>query len=484
VVRNIGRAAALALVLAAGSASGEEPSLLRTTLGSRHALSIWPRTPNGAPRDVLENRTYASLSAHRREDETLTWELGARFDLSYPCALGQNGTLARPSLSPEIRPWEAWVDVALGSALRMRAGNQIFTRGKLDALSAGAVLGALDLRQGPSAEMDQLRMPLPLALATWTPAEDVTIELGWAPFFVPHRFDVYGSNYALLAPTASAPVARAIRSLRDRLSDETFDAIAEDLSRTTTPDRDLGSGEAVARTALKVGSADVSATWAWVREKLPTLALSPALRRFVQAPLDPAVAAELTASRSREPLVAARYHRYQQLALDVEGTAGAFTFVAESGLSLGRRTLARTEDDLAPAPVEAAVVQGGAGLTYVGGESFFLTVQATAIHPATTPRDSRGRRRDWIGYGGLPVLGVAIVACERRWEHDRIALQLLGTTSGPSVAAVARYAHRFGDSFDVGAGVAWFVGRASNEDSIAAFSDRFDQVFVSAEWKR
>jgi hypothetical protein len=437
------------LLLAPPAHAGDE-SAFEPSVGMREVVSPWMRTAPGVPRDVLESWTWCNLGGGRRESADLTWKASVRFDLNLRARAADRGALAKPAWGFEVRPWEAWADLALGDAIRVRAGNQFFVRGKLDVASPGAMLGAIDVRQGPSADPDQIRLPVPMVLATWTPSETIVVEVAWEPLFMPDRVDLLGSNYALLSPTASPALYRSLRALEARMPPSALAALVADVTRIGPGG--LPGGEAMTRTTWRAGSVDLGASYGWVRQKLPAISVQ--------------------SSR-----IDAEYDRYHQVTADAEMAVGAFTFAAEAGLALGKKQYLARETLPLPsiAPPQLA---GGLKATWTKSERLAATLETSVIAPTKPPAEGH-----LLGFGGAPVLGIAAFGIEPRWEKDRLAIHALATTSGPSAAIVARYAHSLTRTIEIGAGAAVFFSGSARGDSIGAMTDRLDQAFVFAEWK-
>ena len=448
------------------------PQLWRLSVLSRGAMQTsWDDLPGGG-KDVVEWRTRAILSAGDSPTRRLKWEVGARIDV-----LARAQRRGEPATTFEARPWEAYLDVAPWDRLRIKVGNQILSWGRLDVGSAADVLGAYDLREGPAIDIDALRIPTPTATVTWFPIDAAQLDIGYTPFFTPHRFDVAGTNYALVGPNAPAAVASAFQKLRGQLDPSSYAAITSDFARVNSPDARPDNGELGARGTWRTGPFDLAVTYGFVRSKLPSIALAPelvALLASANGTTDLTAAGQVAAKiQNGEHLVTTSYDRYHQVALDMEGTAGPFTLAGEVGFSPQRTLYVRDPDTALPNAVRSAVLQTGLKATYAREETFAISAEASVI----TASEGAGGATYFV-LGPHRRLGIAFLAVHDELGHHVLDAAALATTSGPSVSLVPRYGYKLTDAFIAGAGAAFFGGPRGDDGSLATAQRGLDQLFV------
>jgi hypothetical protein len=418
---------------------------------------------------VVESRTRVLLSAGDKPSPRLKWEIGARFD-----AVAHAPTQGGATYLFEARPWEAYLDVGLADRLRLKLGNQIVAWGRLDVGSAADVLGAYDVREGPVIDVDALRIPTPTVTMTWFPLDAFQLDLGYTPFFTPHRFDVAGTNWSLLGPNAPGAFNGALARLRGQLDPASYQAITGDLARVNAPDARPDNGEAAARATWRAGPYDLALTYGFVRSKVPSIALSPDLAAVLAAPTpDLASLGRVnTALQNGERLVEATYDRYHQLALDLEGSAGSFVFAGEVGVSPERTLFVRDPSTALPVGARTPLVQTGLRATYTRGETFAASVEASVFTATAAPGGT------YFVLGPHRRLGLVFAAVHEALGPHELDAALVVTTSGPSLTVVPRYAYRVSEPFALGLGGAFFAGPRGDDTSLAAIQKGLDSVFV------
>ena len=464
-----------------------EPRLWRAELVSRaSAQTSWDDLPGG-PKDVVELRARAVLSAGQTVSERFRWEIGARFDAYAHAPKGQGTLLGPPAYYFEARPWEAYVDGAISRRLRLKIGNQIISWGRLDVGSAADVLSPYDLREGPAVDVDALRMPTPSALLTWFPVDAFQLDVGYTPFFTPHRFDVAGTNYALLGPNAPAGIAPLLAKLRGQLDPSSFVRLTDDLATINAPPPSPDNGEAAARAVWRAGPYDLAVTYGFVRSKFPALSFNPALAKLLTSTSTAdtlgAASAVGQAVNQGVPLVTARYDRYHQLAMDLEGTAGPFTLAGEVGYSPSRTLFARDAVTGLPIAATTGLAQTGLKATYTHDTSLVSAEASVFAATDEAPPGATGQPQTYYILGPHRRLVLGLLAGHHEVGKHHLDGAVLATSSGPSCSFIPRYGYQATDAFLFGAGAAFFAGPRGDDGSIATAQKGLDQVFVYADWR-
>ena len=435
----------------------------------------WDDLPGG-PKDVVELRSRVLLSAAEKVSDRLKWEIGVRFDALSHAPKSHEKIVGEAAWEFEARPWEAYLDIALFDRLRLKLGNQIVSWGRLDIGSAADMLSAYDLRQGPGVDIDALRIPTPTATLTWFPSDKFQLDIGYTPFFTPHRFDVAGTNYAMIGPNAPAMFASSFARLRGQLDPSSYVALTSDLARVNAPSARPDNGEAAARAVWHAGPYDLGVTYGFLRSKVPAIALAPSLVEVLTAPSLTSAATVNAAIQNGEHLVDASYGRYHQVALDVEGAAGNFTIAGEVGFSPSRTLFVRDPGSGLPSAAQTGLAQAGLKATYAKEETLAVSAEVSVF----TAMDGQPGRTYYV-LGPHRRLVVGSLLAHKETHNHVIDMAVLATSSGPSVSVIPRYGYRFTDPLVLGVGAAFFGGPRGDDGSLAALQKGLDQVFVFAD---
>lgn len=240
-----------------------------------------PAAPNpfAVPRDRLVLREQLHLrSRYERADRFevvvsallghSTYETDAPPDVPF---YGWNGQSSRTAFEASLR--EAYVGV-FAPKLDFRLGQQRIAWGKGDAFAPNDVINPRDLRDPMLAETEILRIPT-MAVRVDVDLDFAGLQFVWTPFFVPHRYDVYGSNWGLLQDDAPAQY-KGLLNLTRSLNDGTlYEALAPLLAETQRPPDDLTNGSGGLRVTWTAGGVDVSHYVHYGSDGLPETRLAP-----------------------------------------------------------------------------------------------------------------------------------------------------------------------------------------------------------------
>jgi hypothetical protein len=445
--------------------------------------TLWDELPGG-PKDVLEFRARALLSAGQTTSDRFKWELGVRFD----ALMHSPKSLTQAAWDFEARPWESYVDIGVYSRLRLKLGEQAIAWGRLDVGSAADVMSAYDLREGPVIDVDALRIPTPSVLATWFPVDAFQLDIAYTPFFTPDLFDVAGTNYAVLGPNDPVLLSPVLAQLKQQLTPSSFVTLSDQLSMINAPAASPGNGDVGARATWRAGPYDLAVTYGFVRSKLPALQLAPGVAQLASAN---GAAAQLGAASTLEkeidsgaPLVVARYDRYHEVAMDLEGSAGPFTLAGEVGLSPSRTLLARDPSTGLPVPAISGLAQTGLKATWVHGDSVTVSAEGS-VFAATSlpPSGANGAPLTYFVLGPDRRLIVGFLAAHDGIGRHLLDLAVFATSSGPSITVIPRYGFQIAPPLVVGLGGAFFGGPRGDLTSIANAQKGLDQLFVFLDWR-
>ncbi len=409
--------------------------------------------------DVLRSWLRTTFSASGGTPSTLRYRLDVRLDVEARAKKG----MTRDAWLYDAVPLAAYVDVPIGERVRVKVGEQIVTWGRMDLFSAADVLDRRDFRAGPAVDPTWSRLPTPTVRVDVHVCRCLDLTLAWSVISRPHRFEILGSSWAILGPgVLSSPSTVGARDVLGRVAGATDastfmrvqDSFVQSTSATPKPFGNGGGGDLAARAVAHVGRADVGLTYGWVRAKVPVLtphvALADVLTTGNASQVGGALSL-LSALDAGEPLLVTEYPRYHQLALDFEGTIGAFTLGWELGFS-PRRPLYVPDATGIPRRADSGLAQAGIRAQWLHGETFAATLEVDAMTATRAPPD--GTR--YLFLGARRTLLAALLGLRKQLGHHVLEGGALVTTSGPSVMVSARYGYELSDAWTVGTGAAWF----------------------------
>ncbi len=282
------------------------------------------RREDGLSEHVVDGWGRASLAAEVKPSPTLRLVVEGR-------ALWRGGaergwTRSQSFFEPELG--EAFLDMYT-PRVDVRVGQQVLAFGANAAFAPTDVLNPRDLRMGlVLAEPEEAKRPVfaARALATLGP---LTVTGVWAPFFTPHRYDVFGEDTALLQPGLGVAVPLKVdASIEDGLQPHLLET-----ERPGLP------GDVGLRVTGEVGGVRLGGSWVWFNEKLPQVTLDPELEALLRAqargePPESALVLSLQERlRAGEALATGRYARQHILALEASRLVGPVQLDADVGFS-------------------------------------------------------------------------------------------------------------------------------------------------------
>jgi hypothetical protein len=455
------------------------PRVWRATLETRAAaLTSW--ADSVGPKDIAEWRTWALLDAGEKTTDRFTWEIGARFDLLTRAERGSTALFRRTATTFEARAWEAYVDVGVLDNLRFKVGNQIISWGRLDLASAADMLGAYDLRQGPAVDLDSMRIPTPSVVASYYPVEALSFDLGYTPFFTPDRFDVLGTNYALVGPNVPAAGSVQLAELRQQLTPSTYAEFSDELARLSQPDARPDNGEVAARSTLHTRRLDVALSAGWLRSKLPAIETTAGFAQFLSAPPTlGSLTAVYDSLQNGQPLIQTRYDRYLQTAVDGEAAVGPLTLAAEVGYTPKRPIYVYDPSNPFPSSASSGLSQVGGKVTYAGSFDTFITGEMSLFQATDSP--PAGTR--YLGFARDNRFVVGLIAARKAFGQHTLDAAAVVTSTGPSLVAIGRYGYAVTDTLVVGLGAVVIAGPSPYDGSLGSMAKGLDQVFLFASWR-
>jgi hypothetical protein len=302
---------------------------------------------------------------------------------------------------------EAYVGLTLG-AVDLRAGQQRIAWGHGDMFSPNDVLNAKDLRDPILAETELTHVPTPglRADAGWSQG---SVAIAIEPVFVADRYDVYGSNWALVQRGAPAGYLGALAYFASHDStsgDDVGDAL---LVEPATP-TGLSGTQAGVRADWRGSRVDVTAYYHYGYHGTPDFRIDPLLVAALDATdwtdPSPTALAPIVAALSGSGAIGSTWERRHHVGLDLGTTAGPFVMRLDTAYESPALFYDRSFNGWLSPAVEAV-----AGLEYQTGQLGRLLVVEGRVR----------RIRDDLPRGGLLYVErtSADLAVLGRWSLGR-----------------------------------------------------------------
>ncbi len=438
------------------------------------------RDPNAEvlPYDRVTGDAQGYLRARFRRGKQLeavlagsaSWSAFGNAEPSASAFAGLSGSQPRTSFEGVVR--EGWVGLYRG-AFDWRFGLQRLAWGRSDAFAVNDVVNARDVREPFTTEAAMQRLPTLAVRSDVALGAASTLQVHVAPFFVPDTFELWGSNGAIVQPSAPA----AFRYLLNRvgkLADPTLRAEAMALvGQTQKPRLDFSEPSFGARLGWEAGGFDGAFYAHYGFHTQPYVRVSPDLPAALAA-ADPSTVSGLTkpfldAIERGQPLVLSTYVRRVHAGFDVSRALGPVVVKLEGAFD-SRAPFLRADFGAGLSPVAAGVV----GLEWSPGDgNTFVLVESSAQRWFDVP-------------AGTPLLFVrettlSEAAVVRHTFAEKLELEVrtvavldpLGYVVRPHVAWKEA-------SWDVRIGAAWLDG---DDGSYAKYYARNTQAFFIARGK-
>jgi hypothetical protein len=341
------------------------------------------------------------------------------------------------------------------------------------------MLGTRDLRQGIAIDLESYRVPTPSITVSWFPTAWFQWDVGCTPFFTPDRFDVAGTNEALIGPNVPF-VHQLAASLRPQVSAATYNDLMNALGRVNAPDARPQNGEVATRVAARFAGLDIGATAGLLRAKVPLVDVAPALEQELVGGGQRGLVDVARALQAGDRLLLADYDRYGQLALDIETAAGPFALAAEAGYTPSRELPTVTPSTVLPGISHSALEQVAVKMTYAPSLDTQVTAEAYLYRATSAPGPGTrflffdDDRRFIAGWG----------AVHKDFGSHFVEAIGLGTSSGPSLSVTARYGYHLSETATIAVGGCMYRGPSTFDWSFGSLHVDLDEVFAGlrVEW--
>jgi hypothetical protein len=220
--------------------------------------------------------------------------------------------------------------------LDVRLGQQRVAWGNTDVNSPNDIVNAYDLRDPLLDDREIVHVPTALVRADLK-AGATTLELVIAPWFTPDRYDIYGSNWALVQPDAPRPLRGLLGALTHGPMAPLAATVVDAFSGTGLPAQDGTRPSAGARLGSKLGDADVDLYYHYGFETTPYLQLDPMVAQLLaqtdfNAVPAAAVAGMVLGTGNGVP-ISVSYYRRQHVGADLAAPVGPFVVRLDAGWS-------------------------------------------------------------------------------------------------------------------------------------------------------
>jgi hypothetical protein len=379
---------------------------------------------------------------------------------------------SQPRSSFEAVLREGWLGIYRG-AVDWRVGLQRIAWGRSDAFAVNDVVNARDVREPFTTETALQRLPTLAVRSDVALGSAATLQLHVAPFFAPDSFDLWGSNGAIVQPSAPA----AFRYLLNRvgkLTDPTLRAEAMALiGQTQKPRLDFTEPSAGARLGWEAGGFDGALYAHYGFHTQPYVRVSPDLPAAL-ATVDPSTVSGLTkpfldAIERGQPLVLSTYVRRLHAGFDVSRALGPVVLKLEGAFD-SRAPFLRTDFSAGLSPVAAGVL----GLEWSPGDgNTFVLLESSA--------------QQWLDLPpGAPLLFVrettlSEAAVVRHTFAEKLELELRTVAVLDPLGYIVRPQIAWKEAtWDVRVGAVWLDG---DDGSYAKYYARNTQAFLIARGK-
>lgn len=386
----------------------------------------------------------------------------------------------------EVELGEAYVDLYLGP-VDLRLGQQIVSWGLGDLVNPNDVVNPLDLRRGLFGFDEDRRLPVLAARAAWHFGR-WKLEGVWLPLFKAHRFELWGSDFALFGPGSSSHFAEAEARL-DRLVHPTHRGrISELLSRTNPPPDDPSASSAGLRLSGSHRSWDFGLQYFFGWDRTPGIQVDPdfygAVRDgdlFVGGSMNIVALGALFAG---SPLFQTRYHHGHQVGLSVGKAFERFALKLDMSY-FPDRGFVRT--DRVPEPLGAGLVDlrvehhtliTALSAEYAWGTT--LMVQVQGLHGALLDRRADDSR-ELMGFLSSRQLALVLAFVRVQLLGETLLVTLAGSVDvlQGSFLIAPTVAYKITDAWRVSLGALFFEG---GDKTLFGTWKKNDLIWLDARW--
>jgi hypothetical protein len=386
------------------------------------------------------------------------------------------GHLSRNNLEPRIQDTfveltTSWIDVTIGMITTVWGANTL--------VNPNDQLTARDLRDGPTLDPDDLRIPSP-SLKLEAYLKSLRLSVVWLPGFLPNHVDMFGSDYAFFGPGTGLS---KLGTILEALVDNSIEGQIQDSLLHSHMPRMINGSIVGTRAALSAGGWDLAAQYCYALTRTPIYRMRQdfvaAATPLLNKPYLLLNAQELRAFESMLQLsdpcpvpescgrpLESSFQRYQQVGLSI--TKPLWKLVASLDLSYTHRQplvlggpapFLNDEPGWFSTSLFSRLFSTTLGLQYTYGETFQLTVEGWhELQFDYLELDKQGRPP--LLLGGPNRAGVAMLA-RFTWNRLDLIFELAAYAEilYPGVTLLPQITYRAGDHVHLFIGGIMFDGK-------------------------
>jgi hypothetical protein len=462
---------------------------------------------DGNSEDMMSLRGLATARLQYKPRKGIRLEMTAQ--LIYRLAMrrapqdeGHFGHLSRNNLEPRIQDTfveltTSWVDVTIGMVTTVWGASSL--------VNPNDQLTVQDLRDGPTLDPDDLRIPSPqLKLEAYL--KDLKLSLVWLPGFKPNRVDMFGSDYSFFGPGAALVKVGTI--LEDLVNNSIEGQIQDSLLHSQMP-RMINGSILGARASISLGGFDLAAQYTYALTRTPVYELRQdfvaGVLPLLQQPYVTLTPQDLRAFETMLQLsdpcpvpercgrpIESSFKRYHQAGLSITKPIWKLvatldvSYIHRQPLTLGGPTpFLNDEAGWFSTSLRSRVVNSTLGLQYTYGETAQVTVEGWHQLQLDYLSWDKANRPPLLR-GGPNTAGVALLA-RFTWSKAHLVFELAAYTEiiYPGFTLIPQITYKAGDHLHLFVGANIFDGKEGSlldgddlGSSTGNLLDPNDQIYV------
>ncbi|NRA32988.1 MAG: hypothetical protein HRU17_06570 [Polyangiaceae bacterium] len=437
--------------------------------------------------DVLGTVHTASIGVEHEASEYTRYAIAVRgrFDFGQR----QNNVLSDPPqrYSFDIVPISAYIDHTVADGLHLRGGYQVIATGRFDVFESANPLGVKDMRSGPLTPPGMTDIGQLAARLDFEPQPWMGVQLYFVPLFEPHKVNLVGTDYALLAiaemdmaDNESKDIGEIEAKMGGRSSLSTS---SMDTARNSGPTADFRHPQALARVEIRSPTAELAITAATTIAKIPVIEVSREFYAYINAD-NPSSKMKADAANGR-PLEAT-YNRYYVAAADVATDVGPTQVGFQAAVDINK-TMNAVRPNERPLAGTTNLLHFAARMEWIEDEVATIIGEGFYMKTTSGPADDR---RAWFGFSTAGTL-MGIGGIVQITKFDPINIELGGTYIGfespETILLTPRVSYEYSDNLILEAGAVIIEGKAPAElgtpnTAIGGVYSTTDQVFVGFKY--
>lgn len=240
--------------------------------------------------------------------------------------------LSRSEVRFEPREW--YVEI-ITRPVDFRLGSQFLRFSRCDIFSPADFLSPYDLTEPYRGEWSLPRLPVLALRSDWKPSTDLFITFVLVPFYTPPRYDLFGTDQAVLGPSAPDEILQALGLVESLVDPSMADRVRSAMVASELPE-EWGPNQSLAlRFEKTAGALDAGLTYLFTFGPLPEISIHPdfqtALFLFLGGAPDLAGRMLSDLMARGEDFVTTRYRRMHVLSIDASAEAGPVVLSGEAG---------------------------------------------------------------------------------------------------------------------------------------------------------